>query len=186
MKPGDVIDPADSLHTDVLEVPQQTNQPDVDISTETNGLSWEASEYSAQSKSGLWYITALLATGVVAAGYYLLARDILAAIVIILSGFAFMVYAAKKPKTITYNIDGDILKVGEREHNFDDFKSFSVHEDEHGASVLLVPNKRFLPVMTISLDPQSATDAIELISTYLPHEQRSADFVDKLSKKIRY
>ena len=151
-----------------------------------DSLAWTASEYIAHEKGTGWYL--LLAVGglVAAAADYLLLKDKVSTIVIMLAALAFGVLSARKPRLQQYALTYHGLQIGAKSYFFQDFKNFSVTEDGATASIVFMPMKRFMPPLTIYVAPDMEDRVIDFLGGILPFEQHRADAVDTLMRRIRF
>jgi hypothetical protein len=150
------------------------------------GIRWTASEFIAHQKNGGWY--GILALGALVASVivYLITKDIVSSVVILLAAVAFGVVAARQPRELGYQVDGQGLIIGNKEYAYGMFRSFSVIQEGAFASIVFVPLKRFAPLTTIYYDPADEDTIIGVISQHLPMQQRSNDVIDRLMWRIRF
>lgn len=149
-------------------------------------VQWKASEFIDHQKSPAWFFPLIIGMLLLSGGIYLLTRDILATAVILLGGAAFGVYARQKPRTLTYTLLPESIKVGQRSYSYDDFRTFSIIQDGALFSIFLQPVKRFMPPLTIYFDPEDGDEIFEALSMHLPHQEREQDPVERLMRKIRF
>lgn len=170
------------------QTPQQfTNQPESDSLQNNGDITWSASEYIAHHKSAGWYgIFSLVACVLLAAIYFITDGDILSMLVVIVVGVVFVMYAARTPKEQQYSISDHGVSIGPKTYSFHDFKSFSVIDEGAFSSIAFMPLKRFMPVISIYYAPEHEAEIIDVLSAHLPFDQRNADAIDRLMKKIRF
>lgn len=149
-------------------------------------VSWSASEYIAHQKSSGWYVALGLGSVVAAALVWLVTKDIVSASVIVIVSVMFGIFAARQPRVLSYSINHSGVRIGEKFYPFHDFKSFSVMDEEQISSILLIPMKRFWPGLSMYYPPDEENKIIDVISNYLPHEERPPDPLDRLMKKVRF
>ena len=149
-------------------------------------ISWTASEFIAHHKSQGWYALVALGAIVAAVLVWWLTKDTVTPGVIILAGFGLAVFAARQPRQLTYQLDPHGLTVGPRHYAFADFRSFSVVPEGAFSSIVFTPLKRFGVLTTIYYDPQDEGRIIDIISRYLPHEDRGPDAIDGLMRRLRF
>lgn len=149
-------------------------------------ISWTASEFIVHKKGALWYLSLSVVTAFVAFISWFLTNDITSAAVIIVAGVLLMVYGTKGPHEISYRIDYDGLHIGNRSIPFEMFRSFSIDHREAFSSLVLNPMKRFSLVTTLYYDPQDEKKILDIISSYLPLEEKGRDLIDDLMWKIRF
>lgn len=149
-------------------------------------VTWTASEYIAHEKTAGWYL--LLAVVVVGAAgvVYLLTKEIVSTVVIVIMGAAFASFANRKPQELTYTLDSNGLKIGDKAFNYSQFKSFTIIEEGAIDSIMIMPLQRFMPPLSIYFDPSDEEKITDALSGYLPYEDRKQDPVDRLMRKVRF
>jgi uncharacterized membrane protein YobD (UPF0266 family) len=149
-------------------------------------VQWSASEYVAHEKSAGWY--ALLFAGSIAIVLivFLVTRDVLASIVVLLSCVAISVYAGRKPGINNYIVDEKGVQIQDKFHPYSEFRSFSVVEEGAIDSVWLKPLKRFSPLVVMYFSPEDEQKIIDVLANFLPHEERELDAIDRFSKRMRF
>lgn len=167
--------------------PQPEQQPAAPVARQTeNSVSWSASEFVAHQKTGGWYVMLLLAGIVVAGLVYLLTRDFVSAGTIVVVGVILGVFAARKPRTLQYQLDSRGIHIGNKSYPYSDFKSFSMIDEGPFNSIALTPLKRFMPNISIYFEPNDEEHITRVLSSYLPFEEGKKDAIDKLMHKIRF
>lgn len=159
----------------------QTGRPPVHES-----VSWTASEYIAHEKGGSWYIILAVAVIVGSALVYLITREMISAVVIVIMGVAFGGFAVRKPQELNYVLDASGLTVGPKLYEYEQFKSFTVVEEGAIDSIMLMPLQRFMPPLSVYFDPADEEKITNALSAYLPYEDRKQDAVDRLMRKVRF
>lgn len=149
-------------------------------------IEWTASEYVAHEKSTNWYMSLLGGSVFVIIVVFIVTRDYLASIVILLTCSAIAVYAARKPSTKSYRIDENGIRIGEKFHPYLEFRSFSVVEEGAIDSIWIKPLKRFAPVVVMYFSPEDEKKIIDTLANFLPHEERELDSIDRFSKRMRF
>lgn len=164
----------------------QEPQPTPQLSEHDEPLvSWAASEFLTHEKQKSWYALLVVATIVLAAVAFLITRDIMSIIVILVFGLAFGVFGAKKPRELPYALFEDGFQVGDKRYGYIDFRSFTLL-DSAIPSIQLLPQKRFMVAMVLYCAPEDVDKIVDTLGQFLPYEQRSRDWVDKFTTKIRF
>lgn len=150
-------------------------------------VSWTASEYISHPKSISWYFVLAAATLVFTAGIFFVTHgDIISSLAVLVLAVIFGVYAARQPKEQSYLLDQDGLHIGTRIYGFGSFKSFSILDEGPFSSIVLMPLKRFMPLISIYYDPAEEEKIVGFLSEHLAIEYRQHDFVDKFMRKIKF
>jgi uncharacterized membrane protein YobD (UPF0266 family) len=134
-------------------------------------VSWTASEYVAHEKAAGWYAALFAGTFGLVAIIFLITRDILASLVILLACVAIAVYAAWKPGTNKYVINEKGIQIQEKFYAYSDLRSFSVVEEGAIDSIWVKPLKRFTPVVVMYFSPEDEQKIIDVLANFLPHEE---------------
>jgi hypothetical protein len=198
LKPGQVIGQQQTAEPQEAEdqPPQpedQTEQPGDQIeqsndetTDDARTVEWTASEYLDHEKSVGWYFgLALLIIGL-AAVVFLIVGSIFSSIMILLIGIALGIAAGRRPRTVSYGVNSQGIKVGEKYYTYDEFKSFSLTQDGAVKAIVLLPFKRFVPPMTIHYEPSQEDDILTILTTYLPNEEHTKDPVEQLMRRVRF
>ncbi len=163
--------------------PMQSPQP---ANSQEPSLSWTASEYLHHDKTAKWYLAGTFGAAVIAAIVYFATRDVVSAGIVFVALAGLVVFAARQPKVQDYAVEGNAIRVGNKVYALSDFKSFSFSEDATIIEVSMVPLKRFMPMVTIHVDPEQVDSLIDHLVAYLPMEQHKADPMDGLLKRLRF
>lgn len=151
-----------------------------------DGIEWTASEFIAHEKGAGWY-GALVAGGItVAAVDYFLTKDVFSTGVILFATVVFGLFAARKPKTQQYALDRHGIHVGVRSYGFQEFKNFSVIQEGAIPSVVFMPLKRFMPPLTIHVEPGMEDRVVDYLAAILPFEPHRTDLIDGLLRRIHF
>lgn len=152
----------------------------------TDSISWTASEFITHHKTGGWYALLMLAAAVAAVLCFVVTRDIVSTVVIILVGAVLATMASHKPRQLSYRLDASSITIGNKLLSLHDFRSFSVMQEGAISSIALTPLKRFGFLTTIYYDPNDEQNIIQILSRSLPHETRQPDAIDGLLRRMRF
>ncbi|HSX30407.1 MAG TPA: hypothetical protein VLE99_00625 [Candidatus Saccharimonadales bacterium] len=149
-------------------------------------ISWTASEYIAHDKGTNWYVA--LAAGAVGAAAldYVITKDKISSVVILLAAAMFGLYAGHKPRVLEYALSLQGLLIGDKMYSFQDYKNFSVVPEGGIASIVFMPLKRFTPLLTVYVAPDKEDAVIDFLSQVLPFEHHRPDPVDGLLRRIHF
>jgi hypothetical protein len=163
---------------------EQPQQPTVAQSDAV--ISWTASEFIEHPKTAMWYVICGFGSAIVIAVIYLVTRDVFSIISLSLLVVVFMIFAARKPRTLQYQLNSKGIQAGERFYSLGQFKSFSVIDEGAIHSIAFTPLKRFMPVFTIYFSPEDENKIVDFLSAHLPYQERQQDPVDRLMRSIRF
>jgi len=168
-----------------LPVPEQPLPPS-QMASEEPLIQWRATEFLAHDKTPVWYLALFGDSVVIAALVYLLTKDKLSTVVVLIAAIALSVYAGRKPREVDYALYADGLAIGQKVYLYAQFRTFSMGDEGPIASIALVPHKRFGQLVTLYFHPEDEPLIVDFISSHLPLERRSQDPIDLLMKKIRF
>jgi hypothetical protein len=149
-------------------------------------VNWTASEFIAHEKSLNWYLVLAASVLFFTALVFFATRDKITTAVIILAAIIFGVYAARKPRTLSYRLGSAGLLVGEKFYDFNQFRSFVVFHEGVFSSISFMPLKRFMPILTVYYSPEDEQRIMQLLSLRLPMENHGRDAIDRFLHRIRF
>jgi len=155
-------------------------------SDDTGSIEWTASEFVAHDKSFSWYSLLAMGVIVIAAALYLVTRDVFSAVVVLVIGVVLGVAGSRKPKVITYRLDGSGLTAGTKFYAYSDYKCFTMPEEGPFASIVLMPMKRFGIPVSAYLAPDSQQEVLKVLSSYLPLEKGQMGGIDRIMRELRF
>lgn len=188
--PGDAAAAAPRATTPPAPVPQPEAMAPRSVAVPPAGsdgsITWTASEFVAHHKSVGWYGVLALGAVILAAIIWLLTRDLISAIVVIVAAVVFGFYGARQPRELQYSLSSRGLSIGPRHFALEQFRSFSIITEGAFSSIVFVPLKRFAPLVTIYYDPADEPKIVALLSDTLPHAERERDMIDRIMWRIRF
>jgi len=149
-------------------------------------ISWTASEFMHHTKSFGWYMGLAGAVALIAALVFLFTREYFAPGAVVIFGLIFGYLASRKPRDMHYSVGEEGVTIGKRLYIYDDFQSFTVLNEDGIESIMLIPQKRWMPALTMYFDPAQADTVFNVLGTYLPFEEREKDPIDKFLHRIRF
>lgn len=149
-------------------------------------VNWSSAEFIEHEKSPMWYGAFAGATIVVAFAIFIITKEWLPSIAIVVVGVAAGFFSSRSPANRSYEIHPDKIKIDDKEYDMEGFVSFSVVEEGTKDSIWLKPAKRFAPFLIMYFSPEDEERIINALSMLLPHEARELDNLDKLTHKLRF
>lgn len=149
-------------------------------------LSWQASEYVHHEKQGLWFVPLLLGALVLLALAIFVVQSITFSVLIVVMTIALGVYAVRPPRIISYQLSNYGVRIDDKSFHFHDFRYFGIIQDGPLYSATLVPNKRFAPAVNIYFPAEDGEKIVDILGAYLPMEKIELDFIDKLTRQLRF
>ena len=149
-------------------------------------INWSASEYISHEKSVKWFLMFFGASALVVLLMFLVTRDILSSVIVLIAAAIMSVYANRPPATKKYIMSEDGLKVDQQNYSYAQFKSFSIVEEGGVDSIWLKPLSRYTPMLVIYFSPEDEQRIIDMLANFLPFEQRELDPIDRLLRYLRF
>ena len=107
-------------------------------------------------------------------------------ILIVVMAITVMVIAKRPPRTINYTLTPQGIQIDDKPFNFHDFRAFGVVQENAFYSIRLIPNKRFMPMVSVFFPPENGEEIVDAFGHALPMENIERDAIDKLVEKIRF
>lgn len=155
---------------------------------DTNTLKWQSLEYEEKDRSVDWYWAVgliALAIAVVAVVY----KNYLFAIMVIVGAFALLLFAARKPKTVEYELTRRGIRVNTVLYPYATLRSFWIHhhDGDRRGKLIVQSEKTLMPYVTITLPDEPDVDIIhDFISAYLPEEEHPESFSEILMERLGF
>lgn len=149
-------------------------------------LAWEASEYIHHEKDGLWFIVfAAIAAILTLLAIYLMQSWSFAILIIVMAG-AVVYMSVRPPRILKYQLSSRGLQINETNYSYDDFRAFGVVQEGMIYYITLVPIKRFSPSIDLYFPQEYGERIVDMIGGQVPMKTIEPDFVDRLTKKLRF
>lgn len=165
---------------------QPTGRNVIDSSRDNELARWTASEFVSHDKTAKWYVALGLGAVGLSAIIFLLTRQLLSVIVIVVMALLFAVYASAKPRTLDYTLTANGLLIGEKFYPFNSIKSYSVIEEEGMPYIQLLMQKRLSVPIVVYVAPEQVDQIAETMGNFVPYDQKKRDIADKISSRIRF
>ncbi len=153
---------------------------------ELNPVTWTASEYIAHNKNLAWYGLLAIGSFALTGLIYLLTKDVISSVLVAIMGVAFGVFAARKPQVLSYVVDERGIQIDQKLYAYSELKSFAVLQEGPLPAFLILPLKRFLPPITVYYDSKEEDNILNTLGSYLPHEDKQPDAIERLMARIRF
>ena len=125
-------------------------------------INWSAAEYEERERNADWFwaLGIIVVTSSIAA---IIFSDYFFAGLLVLSGILLGFFAIKKPDLISYELNNQGLKIGNRLYPYENIKSFWVQIDFTGEKklkpILFIHTERaFMPILGIPIEEIMAED----------------------------
>lgn len=113
-------------------------------------------------------------------------HDFITSGVLILVAALFGITAARKPRTLQFELTGRGVQIGTKFYPYANFKSFTIIQEGAFSSIQLLPLKRFLPTISLYYPPEQVDQITGMLGSFLPHEDRPIDPIDRLMRRVRF
>ncbi|MBI4134297.1 MAG: hypothetical protein HY475_02640 [Candidatus Terrybacteria bacterium] len=171
------------------DAPKEPPKPDTqkESGPHHGALSWEAFEFPERQKDeGAWLArTAMVAVPL--ALTFLLLKNLLGAVVVVLGAFAFLLAAFRKPTKVRFHIDDKGIRINEHFHPFTQLVSFWIFTDPPQERIVSIRQKNMLQ-QNLAL-PLGETDPQKVRAALLAHlqeEEQQPSAVDALMRRIGF
>jgi len=144
---------------------------------------WEAPEYERKEKAKSWFIIpAIIAIAICV--FALLTDNYLFMVLVLMSFFAFYIYANKPPRTIKFKINEKGIEVDNRPFEFEHLRSFWIFYNPPLEKTLsLRSRKTFFPYLRIPLADESPTEIRKFLLNFIPEKKHQESLIDIWMKK---
>jgi len=164
---------------------QKVQEVSAEVVDPGQSFSWQASEFIHHQKSAGWYMTlALIVVILVAAA--IITRQWFSIAVFATMTAAVVVYASKEPRILSYRIDNSGITIDNKPNPYKSFKSYSVLKDTGWHMIDLDPTQRFAPRVSIIFDNEDLDKITAILDTKLPRIDRDPDWIERLTRSIRF
>ena len=161
---------------------EDLNQPKTELN---QPISWQAAEEAQPSRGTVWYIVfVLVLIGLLALAIFVF-KSITFAILLPVMAVAVIVLSNRKPVTLNYSISPKGVYVGDKLHDFSEFRSFGIIQGQSASQVILLPVKRFSNSVTLNFDNTMGEQIVDMLGARLPIQEIKPDSLEKLIDIIR-
>ena len=147
---------------------------------EQEKIQWNAAEYEHKKHSTDWF----WAVGIIALSLAVTAiiyKNILFAVFIVLSAFTLLLYSARKPQVLYFELNQKGVRIGDALYPYHTLKSFWLRENNNGVKLILESQKVLMPHMSIPLSPEVNVDAVRaFLLVHLPSEEQKESVSEAL------
>ena len=157
------------------------------IKDNLDAVEWEMDEYLHHNRGLSWYLVLILCSIACSLLAYLATEQgLLAPIAIMSMAIILIVCTLKKPQRYQYSISETGLQIGGRAYSYDDFKNFSVIEDNGNVALYLITNYRFIPPLTLYLPTEKGRQIVDKLSSYIAYNPANLQLIDRLMSYFRF
>ena len=172
----------------LAQAPQgQQAAPSVPVLSTHPDVSWTATEFIAQEKSPLWYLSLVVITAALAALVKFVGHDTVSMVLIILIGIIVWVVAGRQPRSLQYLLDSKGVTINRAFRPYGEFKSFAIVQEGQLNSIIFMPLKRFTLPLSFHVNSEDTDQVVAKLSDYLPNDQSHGhDSLDRLVQRLHF
>ena len=149
-------------------------------------LVWQASEAVHHEKHFLWFAAVVVGAVIFLAISIFLIRSWTFSALVVVMAAAVIFLASRPPRVLQYRLSYDELQIGEKRFGLHDFRAFGVVHEGSLYSLVLIPSKRFMPAVNVYFPPENGERIVDVFGAVLPMEHIKLDFIDKLTRAVRF
>lgn len=191
MEPNQLSNDQQDREEDLREFdgPQQT-EADLEAVDESSvrgeSVSWEASEFVHHEKDPMWFATLIGATLILIALSIFLIRSFSFTLLVVVMACTVIFLALRPPRVLSYRLNSLGLMINQKQYDFHDFRAFGLQQDGGLYFITLIPVKRFMPSLDVYFPHERGEEIIDLIGGRVPMKTIKPDFLDKLTRQLRF
>ncbi len=153
--------------------------------TEKLYYSWEAKEYTRTEHSLSWYAGAIAIAALVVA-YAIYIRQWFLIGVVVMVGVVLYILNKVAPHTTKYEVSDAGIRVNDRFHKYDQFKSFWITDRPDERTASFVPVRRFGLSLVLQLGSADKDKIRNIVSVHLPEDTNREDtYIDKIGRFLK-
>ncbi|HEX8389850.1 MAG TPA: hypothetical protein VF597_00315 [Candidatus Saccharimonadales bacterium] len=149
-------------------------------------FTWQTSEFVHHQKNTIWFVALAGIAVLLLVIDVLLVKSWTFGALIIVMAVAVAVVGHREPRLINYQLSNQGLQIDDKQFGLDDFRAFGVIQEGDQTSVRLVPNKRFMPMVSVYLPADQAAEIVDIFGTRLPLEPIEPDPLERLTQRLRF
>lgn len=149
-------------------------------------ITWEALEYIPRKRNTEWYVAVSIVTLAIAVTAILF-NNVLFAVLIVVGVFALMLYTARAPKRVEFEISARGIRVDDVLYPYSTLDSFWISDATGIPKLLLKSQKFFMPLMTFPLPEDIDSDDIaDVLISFLPEVEHQESLSEHLADRLGF
>jgi hypothetical protein len=113
-----------------------------------------------------------------------LIKSITFAVLVAVMALTLIVMSRRAPRVLDYQLSPQGLQIGAKAFAFHEFRAFGVVQEGPLYSVVLMPNKRFMPAVNVYFPPEDGEQIVDILGGVLPMEHVEPDILDKVVRRL--
>lgn len=143
-------------------------------------IAWQAPEYEHFEKGPGWFLVVGAVT-VILILVAIIFKNLLFAFLLLVGGFALMLYGARIPDLVNFRLTARGLRVNDRLYPYDHLDSFWMSEEKSKPKIIVHLGRWFLPHLILPLSDEITSDkARDFLLQYLPEIHQEETLTDLL------
>ena len=151
-------------------------------------FSWRADEYIKYRHKTGWYFNYSAIVALVVALSYLITKDFIPSLALVVMAGLFLAYSLMPPKKQAYQLSRRRLMIGQRAHYLSRFSSFSlIQPTSRRPQLQLFAKQRLTLPLVVPLPPSSAEEVSRFLAEFLRYDPgRRPHPIDRLMMFFRF
>ncbi len=148
-------------------------------------ISWDAPEHIHIEKDNDWYWSVGIIT-ITAAVLAFILNNVIFGILILVSAFALIVHASKKPKIVHCEINDRGVIINNILYPFLTLDSFWIDPEEQNPKVMIKSHKTFMPYIIIPIEEVDPEQVRDILLNYISETEHSESLFQKLLERFGF
>ncbi len=149
-------------------------------------IQWKMLEYQHRDRSVDWF----WAVGIITVAITLIAiiyNNILFAIFIILGTFTLLLYAARAPRMVNFEISRRGIHINDTLYPFNTLESFWLHyHNDRDKKLIVKSEKKLMPYITLPVPDEDVEDIHLFLMEYLPEEEHNESIAEAIMEYLGF
>ncbi len=156
------------------------------MQNQNQNVVWQALEYKHYEKNPGWYI-ALISISILVTGFFIIQKDIFAAITMVILTFFIIVFSRHTPKVVTIELNHKGIKFDNIFYPYKQIKYFWIVNNQNHKTVNFHTNTYINNTVILELEQQDPDVVRDHLLMYLPeHEQTHETMAQKIMHKLKF
>ncbi len=156
------------------------------MSANKNNISWQAPEFKHYEKTSGWYVT-LTAIGILIIGFFIIQKDIFAAVTMLLLTACIVFFSRQKPEILDIELTSKGINYGSLHFPYKQLKSFWIVNTENHKTLNIITTTYLNNVLIFELEGQDPEEVRAFLIQNLPeHEYTKETSAQKLMHKLKF
>ena len=148
-------------------------------------IKWVAKEFDRHNRSMGWYL-GIGAVLLAVLAYTIYFKSWLLCVLVVMVGVALYFSGKMEPKDIECTIDEKGIKIGDKQFEYAQLKTFWFSKTEDSLKLNLITIFRFMPVISVSITNDLRPKINEALIQVMPEsENKKEDWIDRISRILK-